>query len=107
MKILTVFFLVLLSTLFQRIFAQRNIAPIIGINISYKPLQDTTGLFGANLQVSLLDTSNISDIVVRMDTVRNGLGIFNKSFTYTEIGNFSDGTSMTKTGKKIMLGLGS
>jgi hypothetical protein len=60
----------------------------------------------ATMKCKLSDTTNISNVIVRVGTSPGGSDLFNKSFNYHSIGTFSDNTSFYRYGKNIKIGLG-
>jgi hypothetical protein len=56
--------------------------------------------------VLLQDTIHISKVHVRMGSSPGGFELFQKTFIYSIVGNFSDGTSLNRNGSQLSLGLG-
>lgn len=86
--------------------AQRNIAPLLSVQTEYKPVAGNPALFTIQLKITLLETVNIEKVIVKMGIERDSSDLLLKEFIFDQSGTFSDGTSYSRTGKKITLGLG-
>ena len=85
-----------------------NNTPIAGMMTSDSlPVITDSTLFSSSMNVSLVDTTNISSIDVSMGSTLGGSDIVQHSFTYDVSGGLGSGLSYTRDGYNLSLGLGS
>lgn len=118
MNKLTLITCFLLSICINKLSAQSIPAPTSMEVYMQKAESDTTNLyadtlFQANTKqfgkmvIVLADTFNINKIYVKIKSSSNSSGdLFNKAFTYTQSGVFSDGTSFERVLNVLYIGLG-
>ncbi len=56
--------------------------------------------------IKLQDTLSLAKIHVKLGTTQGGSDLFSKDFLYDDSGNFTDGTSYSRNGLNILLGIG-
>ena len=99
------FFSILLFHFIINSAAGQQAGPIKGIQVKYMPLTGNSQ-FKAEVKITLIDSSDIADILVKMGSTRKDSDILNKTFVYDQAGTFSDGTSYSRAKNIITVGLG-
>ena len=67
---------------------------------------DDSTLYQTQMLVALSDTSNVSQLEVKLRKTSGASDLLQKTFTYDVSGAFTDGTSYQRAGYNITLGLG-
>jgi len=96
----SIFFLFLITSV-----TAQETNPMKGIQVKYMPMSNSSQ-FKAEVKITLIDSSDIADILVKMGSTRKDSDILNKTFVYDQAGTFSDGTSYSRAKNIITVGLG-